>query len=74
MQNISKFLISILVGLLIFFTSCKKTGQNSKCFDSTLKEASKGTNCTMDCPGIVGCDGKIYCNECVAAWEGIRPK
>jgi hypothetical protein len=28
----------------------------------------------MDCPGVVGCDGKNYCNECIARTQGIRVK
>jgi hypothetical protein len=26
--------------------------------------------CTQDCPGVCGCDGKFYCNACVAQSMG----
>src|SRR5262249_13181293 len=26
--------------------------------------------CTADCPGVCGCDGKFYCNECSAQQAG----
>jgi hypothetical protein len=28
-------------------------------------------NCTEDCPGVCGCDGKFYCNTCLAQRAGI---
>ena len=28
--------------------------------------------CTADCIGVLGCDGKTYCNECVARRNGIK--
>jgi hypothetical protein len=28
-------------------------------------------NCTRDCPGVCGCDGKFYCNACVAQQSGV---
>ena len=49
-------------------------GKNSTCFDADLKKEYEAAFCTEDCPGIKGCDGKNYCNECIAAREGIRPK
>lgn len=27
--------------------------------------------CTEDCPGVCGCDGRFYCNECIAATMGV---
>ena len=67
-------LISSLFLLLLFFflISCKKDVKD--CFDAELQEKSKAVRCSSECPGIVGCDGKTYCNECVAGQSGIRPK
>ena len=66
MKNV--FLMLIL-GLAL--TGCNKKGQNHPCYDSSL---THGNGCTHDCPGFEGCDGNTYCNECVAAREGIGPK
>jgi hypothetical protein len=30
------------------------------------------TACPADCPGVCGCDGSVYCNECIAASEGVN--
>lgn len=27
--------------------------------------------CTEDCPGVCGCDGRDYCNSCIAARAGV---
>jgi hypothetical protein len=31
----------------------------------------KPDGCTKDCPGVCGCDGKFYCNACVAHTAGV---
>ena len=31
----------------------------------------KPEGCTADCPGVCGCDGKIYCNTCSANAVGM---
>ncbi len=59
----------VLIGVLI--SSCKK---ESSCYDEKLYEEYKNRVCTMDCPGVVGCDGNTYCNECIANQHGIRVK
>jgi hypothetical protein len=66
--------ITFLLGIILFanLTACKKT--NNSCFDAALKEQNKNAFCTQDCPGITGCDGKIYCNDCEAARQGIKPR
>jgi hypothetical protein len=51
--------------------SCKN---ETECFDKELYEKHKNDICTMDCPGVVGCDDKTYCNECIARTKGIRVK
>ncbi|MBU6205839.1 MAG: hypothetical protein ACK5AS_08900 [Bacteroidota bacterium] len=67
-KHLTLFIIIILAGL---FTACKK---NSSCYDEVLYQKHKNDICTMDCPGVVGCDGKTYCNECIARTKGIRLK
>lgn len=62
------FLFTILTALT---TSCNK---DKGCYDEALYQQHKDDFCTMDCPGVVGCDGKTYCNECIARTKGIRVK
>lgn len=57
--------------LLFLLPSCKK---EAACFDEELYQKSKNQFCTTDCPGVTGCDGKTYCNECEANRQGIRVK
>lgn len=57
--------------LLVLTLSCKN---ETECFDKDLYEKHKNDICTMDCPGVVGCDDKTYCNECIARTKGIRVK
>jgi hypothetical protein len=65
----------VLVILFASFSSCKKTTEpNTGCVDNALKEQYKNAFCTQDCPGIIGCDDKVYCNECEAARVGVRKK
>ena len=49
--------------------SCLKSGD---CYDEALYQAHKNDICPQDCPGVVGCDGKVYCNECMANAAGVR--
>jgi len=55
--------------MLFLLTTCRK---DSECFDKELYEQHKDDFCTADCPGVTGCDGKFYCNECEANKKGIR--
>lgn len=54
----------------LFLFSCRKSGSEHVCYDSSIIH---DTPCSKDCPQIIGCDGQVYCNDCVAAKEGIRP-
>ena len=60
-------LFVLTMGLLS--TSCKKS---DGCYDAQLEQQFRNSFCTADCPGVVGCDGKTYCNECEANRNGIR--
>lgn len=55
----------------VIMLSCKN---ETECFDKELYEKHKNDICPMDCPGVVGCDDKTYCNECIARTKGIRVK
>jgi hypothetical protein len=52
--------------LILSFSACDKG-----CYNPSLEKASQNTICTTDCPGVVGCDGKSYCNECEANKLGV---
>lgn len=60
----------LFASIVIASSSCHK---NTGCYDKALEATYKDRACTMDCPGIKGCDGKTYCNTCIAAQHGIRP-
>ena len=64
-----KVIFSILIGLSVMI-SCNK----DSCYDEQLFQANKNGVCPTNCPGVIGCDGKTYCNECEAARHGIRIK
>lgn len=40
------------------------------CYDASLR--GKVATCTADCRGLIGCDGKFYCNECWMHNNGIK--
>jgi len=64
----------IIACLIIINISCKKETISVGCYDEQLHEKMKNNMCTMDCPGVIGCDGKNYCNDCIAAQHGIKVK
>jgi len=58
----------ILSFLFILISSSCNKGHHP-CYDRKLDRQDK--LCLQDCPGVLGCDGKIYCNECIANGHGI---
>jgi hypothetical protein len=71
MKKKSLIIVFYFLALVAVLTSCKK---EISCYDEALYKQHKDDFCTMDCPGVVGCDGKNYCNECIAKTQGIRVK
>lgn len=63
--------LSLIIILGLTINACKK---DTDCFDQQLYDQHKNDICTQDCPGVTGCDGKAYCNECIANSKGIRIK
>lgn len=59
----------IFIGFLAIGLSCSK---ENDCFDKDLYENHKNDVCPNNCPGVTGCDGATYCNECEANKNGIR--
>lgn len=53
---------------LLLFTQCTKV---NSCYDAQLERDMKDKFCTADCPGVIGCDGKTYCNTCEMNKAGI---
>jgi hypothetical protein len=63
-----KIFIFMVCMAFLAIASCKR---DTDCFDQQLYDQHKNDICTQDCPGVKGCDGKIYCNECIANSLGI---
>jgi hypothetical protein len=62
----------LLLGLVLFiFTFLTALSCEKSCYDAEM-EANHPGICTQDCPEVCGCDGKTYCNECIANSKGIR--
>jgi hypothetical protein len=66
MKIASTFLV-----IALSLISCKKE-KEAECYDAALKQHFQKISCTQDCPGVMGCDGNQYCNECIANSNGIR--
>lgn len=62
---------TFLTFLVVSIFSCKK---EDSCYDDNFYQQHKNDFCPTDCPGVVGCDGKTYCNECEALRQGIPLK
>jgi len=62
--------LALSIGLLL--ASCKKDPPiNNSCFDQQLKDSTVA--CPEDCvEPVIGCDGKTYCNTCLAAMAGVK--
>ena len=55
--------------ILVFASmSCDVSDQ---CYNRYLEKNHSGI-CQDDCPGVCGCDGQVYCNECYANQKGIK--
>ena len=73
MRN-SSFIFIIIVScvlLVVVISSCKK-GLPLSCYDAVYNHKHKNDICTADCPGVLGCDGKNYCNVCSMHTNGIK--
>ncbi len=47
--------------------------QKGECLAEGICEPiASGVICTADCPGVCGCDGEFYCNECMALGAGVN--
>lgn len=58
-------ILTIIATMTLF--GCKKTDD---CYDKQMEQEHSGI-CQQDCPGVCGCDGQTYCNECIANSKGI---
>ena len=63
----------LIVLAAAFCASCEKRS-DCDCYDPAYAEKHKNDICTTDCPGVIGCDGKAYCNECEMRRNGIMTK
>lgn len=60
---------TLFLGVVLI--SCNAEEGNHSCYDASLVHDGP---CPTDCPGVEGCDGNTYCNECEASRQGIRVK
>lgn len=65
-----KTVLTFFMLVLVFASGCGEP--QHACFDQQLYKDHKDAFCTADCPGVIGCDGKHYCNACEAARVGIE--
>ena len=69
--DIKVLFILFIFGSTILLTSCNK-GLPLSCYDPVFYQKHKNDGCTADCPGVTGCDGKMYCNVCGMHANGIK--
>lgn len=61
--------LAITAATIFTVSSCSK---DDGCYDARMQRQHQNDICTADCPGVTGCDGNFYCNECEATRNGIR--
>jgi len=76
-----KVFIFLLASAALISVSCETKSSSppsgapsssAPCFDEELYNKSKDKDCPTDGPGMMGCDGHVYCNECEAHRNGIH--
>ncbi len=76
MRKYTSALVSGLFTVAVFgmctFTACNKEDQDGYCESAVTKARHKDDVCPTACPGVIGCDGKKYCNLCEANKAGIN--
>jgi hypothetical protein len=68
---------AVILVLFLMLCSCRKDKDKvgfNDCFDEQLYEQHKNDICPDNCPGVIGCDGRTYCNACYAIRQGIKVK
>jgi len=70
-----KYALALMSGVftLAVFGMCTLSAcsKNDDCFSEVIKAKHQNDICPTDCPGVIGCDGKTYCNRCEANKAGI---
>ena len=63
--------ILCLAVLTVTLSFCKKKLPES-CYEKSYENSHKNDACITNCPGVIGCDKKTYCNECEMHRMGIK--
>ncbi len=64
-----KIILIFTLLLTLTWIACENNDETD-CYDAEMEQNHPGV-CTQDCPGVCGCDGQTYCNECIANSVGI---